>query len=446
MRYKAQAEVRMQPSRPESPSTPFDLPDLTLPRTDTRTTRRILTLYRQRTLQEFLRLPTSLVPGADRALWQEVARLAAGHVDQEPRKALHIAGQPTISVLIQTLATSGPALHRRLRECCALVLLELACLRELPEPGVTVGRDAQGWLPVLRSPTARMQLEPGADVQGLHFANSHLGLRTHAAVVTVPLQDLTFVLPEGTPATLTRPYHPIAAGLLLATVDNNPLSEFEAHPDKHGNHLDLGGHPPAEWVQVLQQALALVDTYLPLLGEELRLVMKLIVPVGWDPEKHLSASYQEAIGQLYMTLHPNLMTMTEALIHEFQHNKVNAAFRMDPLLHNAWSPLFASPVRPDPRPLHGVVLAVHAFQPVAALYEAMLAAGDPLASHPHFVKRYGQIVKLNHEGATTVLDHAQPTEAGAGLFAEMRAWDEHFATVKIAAGPDGSFDRAPTDG
>ena len=35
-----------------------------------------------------------------------------------------------------------------------------------------------------------------------------------------------------------------------------------------------------------------------------------VVPVGWDPERHLSASYQEAIGTIYLSLHPSPMTMT----------------------------------------------------------------------------------------------------------------------------------------
>ena len=225
------------------------------------------------------------------------------------------------------------------------------------------------------------------------------------------------------------PYHAIAPGLWLAEADNNPLSDFEAHPDKHGNQLDLGGHPASAWVSTLQQALSLVARYLPLLAEEMRLLLRLIVPVGWDAEKHLSASYREAIGVVYLTLHPNLMTMTEALIHEFQHNKINAAFCLDPLLDNAWSPLYASPVRPDPRPLHGVILAVHAFQPVAALYEAMAAANDPLARNPAWQERYRQICRLNAEGARTVLDHARPTAAGAPLFDEMRRLDEHFRPI-----------------
>src|SRR6185503_4671918 len=117
----------------------------------------------------------------------------------------------------------------------------------------------------------------------------------------------------------------------------------------------------------------------------------------------LSASYQEAIGTIYMTLHPSLMTMAEAVIHEFSHNKINALFELDDVLENAWAPLYTSPVRPDPRPLHGVLLAVHAFLPVARLYERMIEQGDPLAESSAFRGRYAAIRRINREGAELVL-------------------------------------------
>src|SRR5258708_27261484 len=113
--------------------------------------------------------------------------------------------------------------------------------------------------------------------------------------------------------------------------------------------------------------------------------------ISWDGVKHLSASYQEILGTIYLTLHPSQMTLTEALIHEFSHNKINALFEVDDVLENAWSPLYTSPVRPDPRPLHGVLLAVHAFLPVARLYEKMTEADHPLARRGEFAQRFARI-------------------------------------------------------
>ncbi|MCA9686708.1 MAG: hypothetical protein KC457_31370, partial [Myxococcales bacterium] len=218
-------------------------------------------------------------------------------------------------------------------------------------------------------------------------------------------------------------YHLIAGDIVLAEVDNNPISMFEAHPDKKGNALALGGHSTSTWSESLGRALELIGRHMPDLRREIELYLQLVVPVGYDEHKHLSASYQEIIGTVYMTLHPQLMTMVEATIHEFQHNKLHALLELDPLLINAFSPLYTSPVRPDPRPLQGVLLAVHAFVPVARLYQLMREAGDPISEHPEFERRYRQIVAGNHEGAQVLLEHAQPTPLGRTVLDEIRRWD-----------------------
>src|ERR1019366_3928966 len=177
-----------------------------------------------------------------------------------------------------------------------------------------------------------------------------------------------------------------------------------------------------EWLSSLRGALALVATHLPELRAEMSLYVQQIVPVGFFADRHLSASYREAIGTMYLSLHPSPMTMVEAVIHEFQHNKLNALFESDDVLENAHEPLYVSPVRPDPRPLHGVLLAVHAFLPVALLYERMIASGAS-----DLDARFGDILRINREGTEVLLAHARPTPVGRGLLDELARWDAHFA-------------------
>ncbi|MCB9593675.1 MAG: hypothetical protein H6719_13160 [Sandaracinaceae bacterium] len=209
-------------------------------------------------------------------------------------------------------------------------------------------------------------------------------------------------------------FHPVERDLVLATVDVNPLALVEAHPDKDGNAVDLGGHDARAWCDALREALGVIEAYAPVVREEIDLVIQQVVPVGYDEERHLSASYAEAVGTIYLTLHPNVMTMTEALIHEHQHNKLNALFDLDPILENDFDERYASPVRPDPRPLFGILLAVHAFLPVEALYRRRLDAGAA-----HLERRYAQIVEKNREGAAVLLEHARPTAVGRGLLDEI---------------------------
>jgi HEXXH motif-containing protein len=95
--------------------------------------------------------------------------------------------------------------------------------------------------------------------------------------------------------------------------------------------------------------------------------------------------------------------------------------RLDPLLRDARAELHTSPVRPDARPLDGVLLAVHAFLPVARMYRAITAAGDPVTRSRDWEKTCASVEAVHREGAETLYAHAKPTKLGAALFAEMRA-------------------------
>ncbi len=170
---------------------------------------------------------------------------------------------------------------------------------------------------------------------------------------------------------------------------------------------------------MLEQCFALIEEFLPAESSEMKAMLGQTVPVGYDDHRHLSASYREAIGTIYLTLHPNVMTMTEAVIHEFQHNKFNAAAYGFEFMTNAFQPLFKSPVRPDPRPLWGIMLAVHAFLPVAELYRRMRDAGHELAANPEFDRRMSEIDMKNHEGMEMLRANADFTPAGRALFDDL---------------------------
>ena len=233
-----------------------------------------------------------------------------------------------------------------------------------------------------------------------------------------------------------RVYHPVARVTRLALVDHNPIAEFEAHPDKAGNHITLGDRSAAEWVASLDEAFGLVEKFCPDVFSEMQMMLHEVVPVGYHAERHLSASYREAVGTIYVTLHHNVMTMAEALIHEFQHNKANVACYSADFLHNAYEPRYRSPVRPDPRPLWGILLAVHAFLPVALLYRRMRAAGHPLSTRPDFERRLSEIDLKNHEGMEMLRAHAQWTPAGKAMWGELDAIDRAHLAERAARGLD----------
>jgi HEXXH motif-containing protein len=364
--------------------------DITIPDAGSTTAREVLSMALRRLLRDALALPASAPPSA-RAEAAALRSLLDGAARSHPGPLVAALRRPTIGALVRSLRPSrglAPAARDALFvELCAALRHDLAI----------AGVPAAAGAPVREPPRV-------------------LSLLDRTATDTRSRE-------------VSRPYHPIARDLVLALADNNPLAMEEAHPDKEGNAIDLGGRSPEEWCGTLRDALALVGEHLPDLAAEIDLLVQQIVPVGYDEVKHLSASYQEAIGTIYMTLHPSLMTMTEALIHEFSHNKINALFELDDLLENAYSPLYTSPVRPDPRPLHGVLLAVHAFLPVARLYEKMIEARHPLSQNEAFERRFSQIRKTNREGAAVVLAHGKPTEIGRGVLDEIARWDAHYAKL-----------------
>ena len=448
-------------------STPIPAPsprDLTIAEQDTSALQSVLQAWVKLTVHRLLHIPPAVVAPENRQHLDRLVRGVRGRLRSDARALVAVLREPTISTLIHCIAGhQGPggdhrALNAWLRELSYLLHFEWAVRGQLGKPvampvrhGLT--QERSDGAPVLRSIDANLavHLRHGPDedqpdgrrVTGLRFEDGTLHLHGRAAgaqrdgVWTLDLRDVDGTIAamadadeQGLPFRLTRPYHVITHGIVLALEDNNPLSDFEAHPDKEGNQLDLGDIPVDAWLASLRGSFERIERHMPLLADELRTIARVVVPVGWDAEKHLSASYQEAIGVVYMTLHPNDMTMVEAVIHEFQHNKINALFQLDPLLQNAFEPLYTSPVRPDPRPLHGVILAIHAFQPVARLYQLILEAEPELARHPSFVRRFRQILEKNRDGSKTVLDHGVPTEVGAVYLDEVRRIDEAFAAYE----------------
>ncbi len=412
----------MAPRTTEVPAPRLAPPkDLTIPERDSHTARDVLSAVMKRALSELRRLPARRPLPGDALPEHAAFARAVDALFAVPGLAASLVRRPTVGTLLRCLRDPRTpdrdlALTRALR---AQLAFELACLDALPAPLELRALPEQ----VLSIP-ANLALRFPAGVTAARFQSGRVTLVTGGGEETHAID--AWASGRERPDFVSRPYRAVTPALRLALADNNPLQMFEAHPDKAGNAIDLGGRTDEAWCAALRDALDLIAVHLPVLRAEIDLFLHLAVPVGHDDHKHLSASYQEANGTIYLTLHPNLMTMTEAIIHEFSHNKLNALFELGPLLENAFWPLYTSPVRPDPRPLHGVLLAVHAFQPVARLYERMTEARHPRALSPDFQRRFAQVRRINHAGADVVLSHGRPTALGRSLLDEIRRWDDHY--------------------
>lgn len=383
--------------------------DLTVPLPGSRTLRDVLSAALSRALRELstLRVEPALGPALEVLVTRRMGS-AAG------RGALVSAlRRPTVGTLLRSLrGRARPEAAPLVRSLLATLALELSCMGAL-EREVRIPSPPSRVL----SLAGRRALDVPSGSSALVVGPSHVTLERDGQARTLEA------------SLLPSPFVPLGDALVLALVDDNPLAMVELHPDKHGNAVSLGGRPEGEWASALTAALGLVEAFLPEVRREMSLALHQVVPVGYDAERHLSASYQEALGTIYLTLHPSLMTLAEALVHEFSHGKLNTLLELDPVLDNAFSSLHRSPVRPDPRPLHGVLLAAHAFLPIEAMYLAMLEAEHPLTREgggAPFRARLTQIRAANREATRLVVTEGRPTPLGRALVDELAALDAHF--------------------
>ncbi|HJL16350.1 MAG TPA: HEXXH motif-containing putative peptide modification protein [Sandaracinaceae bacterium LLY-WYZ-13_1] len=387
--------------------------DLTVPRGSSDTVRRILSAALRRLLGDLGSLPLARASRPVARATHAVLRATRAELSREPGRVFGALRRPNVGTAVRVLRDlDDPA---RIDAVAAQLACTLAV--ELAVAGAE--------LPPLSFPRGPARVV----CLGGRFVLPGGSARLQAGRWTAAGTAIDLAAAARGDAAVERPFSPIEGDLVLALADDNPLAMLEAHPDKSGNAVALGDRAPEAWCDALRGALAVIETHLPLVREEAALVLHQVVPVGFDAHQHLSASYREAIGTIYLTLHPRQMTMAEAVIHELSHNELNALFELDPVLHNAFSPLFTSPVRPDPRPLHGVLLAVHAFLPVAELYRRMIEAQAPGSDHPDFRRRYATVVRQNREGVAVLREHAEPTEVGRGLLDEIARLDASFDDV-----------------
>lgn len=382
--------------------------------------------YLKLTLQEFLTLGKK----SPERLRQPHARVSAGVREallKNPRETLSCFGAPAVGAPIHCFSSiheCSPSTEKRIKAQFEQALPHL--LLELAARGLIPAKTEIEWpypAGLLASPTIDAGLRLSKKTAGLSFAPGMIHAFSGAGKASIALT------PEGLGRanrdffTVERPFRRLAGAIRLSLIDPNPLSLEEEHPDKFGNAISLGERPEEEWVKTLTDVLGLIDRHWPELRAEMSSLLIQIIPVGYDAQKHLSASYRQVVGTVYMTLHPSLLTMTEALIHEFQHNKMNLASFSDPILLNAFQPLYRSPVRPDPRPLWGILLAVHAFLAVAAFLRRLRQSGHPLAASPDFERRLLEIDLKNREGMDVLRAHARWTSFGENLMRELDELD-----------------------
>jgi hypothetical protein len=448
------------------------------------------TRYLATCCQRFFAVQSEL-PAELRPMHERIATLVRQALLRSQRPMLSCFASPMVGTSLQCLGLRQEmeAFRARIDKAAAEMmphlLLEMALRRLIPDGQSVLWETGAPRLGALRLASVAIggELVPPAGTTGLRFSASHVAAvgggvelarlpvepdAMHRALVENSLDacDWEDVAPESSLAT-ARHSDPTGSGRAeptvrgpassgfrferrfwrtgkvscFAIIDHNPMAAFEAHPDKAGNHVDLGGRSEQEWVGVLDESFALIERFMPGEFAEMAMMLHAVIPVGYDSERHLSASYREAVGTIYLTLHPSVMIMTEAIVHEFQHNKLNVSTYSTEYLSNAFHPVYKSPVRPDPRPLWGILLAVHAFLPVAELYRRMRDGGHPWSAQPDFERRMSELDLKNHEGMEMLRANGQFTPAGRALFDELETLERRHLVDRAARG----LENTPTE-
>jgi hypothetical protein len=121
-------------------------------------------------------------------------------------------------------------------------------------------------------------------------------------------------------------------------------------------------------LQLLFRALTAAEQHLPSCFAWVQSRTRVIVPLRQLSGEHSSSSSASTLpGVVFLTLHNEIQAM-EALVHESAHQHLFMAEAASVLVDHHHTSTYKSPLRQDPRPLRGVLLACHALAYIAAFY------------------------------------------------------------------------------
>lgn len=134
----------------------------------------------------------------------------------------------------------------------------------------------------------------------------------------------------------------------------------------------------AAFVVLLGQVMALIDAVMPALGGEIRGLVRELVTVAGDQSRPMlfdGGSHYQLWGALFLNIerHASVAALIEALAHECAHSLLFGLSGDEMLVENGDDELFASPLRPDPRPMDGIF---HATFVAARMHLAMERLAD----------------------------------------------------------------------
>jgi hypothetical protein len=133
-------------------------------------------------------------------------------------------------------------------------------------------------------------------------------------------------------------------------------------------------------IVLFMRSVAWIERYLPNSATWAKAVTKVAVPLYSQGGKEFrSGSTANVAGLIYLDLFGGIEQILEAIIHESAHLHLFLEEMVQPLINPACTALFESPLRPQPRPLRGILMAYHALAYICAFYLDTIALSAPFS-------------------------------------------------------------------
>jgi hypothetical protein len=124
------------------------------------------------------------------------------------------------------------------------------------------------------------------------------------------------------------------------------------------------------------RTMTLAETLLPNCASWCASVVQVAIPFRRrDQNGFRSSSSSEVPGLVVLDIHVDGVAILEALVHEAAHHHLFLAEASAPLVIPDHSGLYHSPLRSEPRPLRGILLAFHALAYIGCLYAEATRSG-----------------------------------------------------------------------
>jgi hypothetical protein len=170
----------------------------------------------------------------------------------------------------------------------------------------------------------------------------------------------------------------------------------------------------------LQECLGVLDAIWPESIGDVEAFVRAVLPRESANNNYNSGSTGDLpfVVQLMFNRESNPLLLTESILHEMSHIKLDVAMCFSPVLKNGPEEVYRHPWRTDMRPMSGVFFGAHAFLAVMLMYQRAMAANfDRDLAEREFRVRQREL-----GDAMDVLErHALFTEAGKRIYEDMRA-------------------------